>query len=121
MMRARLRMLLASFNKCASDYALARLEIALADPQSPSPPVVERVRPTQGHDDEFAIRWPKALVQVAAAADFIAAAKPRVLDEKHAPAWTHLGRAVKMLTQFAEGIEWLGAAAKRGATGEGRR
>lgn len=121
MMRARLRMLLTSFNKCASDYALARLEVALADPQSPSPPVVERVRPTLGPDDEFAIRWPAALTQVAAAADFIAAGDRRNVDVQNDLAWTRLGRAVKMLAQFAESIEWLGATAKRGAAGEGHR
>ena len=120
-MRTRLRMLLTSFNTCASDYALARLEVALANPESASPPMVERVGPTLGPDDEFAVRWPKALAQVAAAADFIAAGDQRGLGEKHDVSWTRLGRAVKMLAQFAESIEWLGATAKRGAPGEGNR
>ena len=118
-MRTRLRMLLTSFNKCASDYALARLEVALADPGSASPPIVERVGPALGADDEFAVRWPAALTQVASAADFVAAGKRRALDAKLDLAWARLARAVKMLAQFAESIEWLGAAPKRGATREG--
>jgi len=114
-------MLLTSFNKCASDYALARLEVALADPRSPSPPVVERVGPSLGPEEEFIVRWPLALTQVAAAADFIAAGNRRGMDAQDDLAWTRLKRAVKMLAQFAESIEWLGSSAKRGATGETNR
>src|SRR5579863_2319230 len=97
MMRTRLRMLLTSFNKCASDYALARLEVALANPAAPSPPVVERVGPALGADDEFAVRWPAALTQVASAADFIAAGERRAIVVKQELAWARLARAVKML------------------------
>jgi hypothetical protein len=117
-MRIRLRLLLTSFNKSAMDYALARLEVALANPASPAPPIVTRLGPYLRLDDDVAARWPAALAEVGAAADYIAAGNRGVLGIKEDLAWARLVRAVKMIAQFAESIEWVGVEPKANAAGE---
>ena len=108
MMRIRLRMLLTSFNKSVADYALARLEVALANPGAPAPPIVDRLIPHPRAGEAFTSRWPTALAQAGAAADFVAAGNRGALRIKQDLSWARLARAVKMIVQFAESIEWLG-------------
>jgi len=117
-MRIRLRLLLTSFNKAVMDYALARLEVASANPGVPSPPVVNRLGPYLRLDDDLAARWPAALGQVGVAADYVAGGVAGSLRIKQDLAWGRLAQAVKMIQQFAESIEWIGVEPKANATGE---
>lgn len=120
MMRIRLRLLLTSFNKSVMDYALARLEVALANPGVPAPPVVDRVgAPSHGDDDDFESRWPTALAQAALAAQYVADGTCGALGIKRDLAWARLVRAAKMIGQFADSIECFGAEHGEGRTGEG--
>jgi hypothetical protein len=118
MMRIRLRLLLTSFNKSAMDYALARLEVAAQNPQTPSAPVVNRLGPHLRLDDDLTAKWPTAVGQVGAAADYMAAGNRCALGIKQDLAWSRLERAVKMLVQFADSIEWIGVEPRANATGE---
>ena len=117
-MRIRLRLLLTSFNKTVMDYTLARLEVALANHATPAPPVVNRLGPYARNDDEFATKWPTALAQVGAAAAYLAAGNRGTFDVKRDLAWARLARAVKMVAQFAESIDCLGAEPKTSAAGD---
>jgi hypothetical protein len=118
MMRIRLRLLVTSFNKAAMDYALARLEVALANPGAPSPPVLNRLGPHLRLDDGFDDAWPAALAQVGAAADYIAAVGAGAWRVKRDLAWSRLERAVKLAAQFAESIEWIGVDPRAAAPGD---
>ena len=117
-MRIRLRMLLTSFNKSAMEYALARLEVALANPAAPAPPVVSRLGASVRSDDDLTAKWPSAVAQVGAAAEYVAAGIRGDFDFDRDAAWTRLTRAVKMMTQFAESIEWLAVQPRANAAGE---
>ena len=117
-MRIRLRLLLTSFNKAVMDYALARLEVALANPGVSSPPVVNRLGPYLRMDDDLAAKWPAALVQVGIAVDYVAAGDRGSLRIKKDLAWARLAHAVKMIEQFAQSIEWIGVEPKASAAGE---
>lgn len=117
-MRIRLRLLLTSFNKAVMDYALARLEVALANPGAPSPPVINRLGPYLRLDDDLAAKWPAALAQVGVAARYVAAGAGGSIRIKQDLAWARLAHAVKMIEQFAESIEWIGVEPKASAAGE---
>jgi hypothetical protein len=117
-MRIRLRLLLTSFNKAVMDYALARLEVALANPGVPSPPIVNRLGPYLRLDDDLAAKWPAALVQVGIAVDYVDAGARGSLGIKKDLAWTRLEHAVKMIEQFAQSIEWIGVEPKASAAGD---
>jgi len=117
MMRIRLRLLLVNFNKAVVDYALARLEVALANPASAAPPVINRLGP-HVQLDGFAACWPAVLSQVGAAADFIAAGNRGDLGVKRDRAWLRLARSAKIVGQLAESIEWVGAEPRAGAPGD---
>jgi hypothetical protein len=118
MMRIRLRLLLTSFNKSVMDYALARLEVALQNPGMPAPPVISRLGPSSRIEDGFGSKWPAALGQVGAAADYIAAGDRGALGVDLNLAWSRLARAVKMVGQFAESIEWIGVESRANAAGD---
>ena len=105
MMRIRLRLLLTSFNKSAIDYALARLEVALANPHAPAPALVDRVGIQSRADDDFEACWPAALVQVSLASAYVIDGNRGAIAVKRDLAWARLSRAVKMLRQFADSIE----------------
>jgi len=120
-MRARLRLLLTSFNKSVAEYALARLEVALANPGAPSPPVISSLGPYVRLDDEFASKWPAALAQIGAAARYIAAGNRGALGIKRELEWTRLARIVKTIARSAESIEWIGPDGKRNPARDQRR
>lgn len=120
MMRIRLRLLLTSFNKSVMDYALARLEVALANPDAPAPPVVDRIGAQSRFDIEFETRWPGALAQVSFASDYVVDGNRGAIDVKRDLAWARLSRAVRMIGQFAESIESFGRERGEGRTGGGR-
>jgi len=117
-MRIRLRLLLTSFNKAVVDYALARLEVAFANPGAPSPPVVNRLGPYLRLDDDLAAKWPAALGQVGAAAQYVASVDRGAIRIKRDLAWERLARSVRMIEQFAGSIEWIGVEPKAKAGGE---
>ena len=118
MMRIRLRLLLTSFNKSAMDYALARLEVAMENPDAPSAPVVSRLGPHLRLEDDLTAKWPAAIGQVGAAADYVAAGNRGALGIKQGPSWARLTRAVKLIAQFADSIEWIGVESRANATGD---
>ena len=118
MMRIRLRLLLTSFNKSVMDYTLARLEVAHGNPLAPAPPVINRLGPHLRIEDGLAAKWPAALGQVGAAADYVAAGNRGDLRIKQDLAWSRFARSVKMLGQFAESIEWVGVEPRASASGE---
>ena len=118
MLKAGAGLLITSFNKAVVDYALARLEVALANPAAPAPPVVDRLGPSLRLDAEFNAKWPHALAQVGAAADFVASGNRRAIGVKHDRAWARLARSVRMIAQFAQSIEWVGVEPRRRAAGE---
>ena len=105
MMRIRLRLLLTSFNKSAMDYALARLEVALANPDAPAPPVVDRVGVHVHAGDDFDARWPAALAQVSLASAYVVDGNRGAIEVKRDLAWARLSRAVNMIRQFADSID----------------
>jgi len=117
-MRIRLRLLLTSFNKAVVDYALARLEVALANPGVASPPVVNRLGPYLRLDDDLAAKWPAALAQVGAAAGYVADGERGALRIDKDSAWARLAQSVRMIEQFAGSIEWIGVEPKAKAGGE---
>jgi hypothetical protein len=120
MMRIRLRLLLTSFNKSVMDYALARLEVALANPGVPAPPIVDRVGvPLRNGGDDFEARWPTALAQTSLVAQYVADGTCGSLGIKRDLAWARLVRAAKMIGQFADSIECFGAERGESRTGEG--
>ena len=119
-MRIRLRLLLTSFNKSVMDYALARLEVALANPDAPAPPIVDRVGAHLRFDDDFEARWPVALAQAGAASKYIVDGNRGAIGVDRDLAWARLSRAVKMMGQFVESIESFGRQRGEGRTGGGR-
>jgi hypothetical protein len=119
MMRIRLRLLLTSFNKSVMEYALARLEVAQANPAAPAPPVLNRLGPYAQLDQTLAGAWPAVHAQVGAAADYIAAGNGGRLDVKRDLSWSRLERAVKLAVQFAESIDWIGVDPRTAAGEEG--
>ena len=119
MIRIRLRLLLTSFNKSAMDYALARLEVALANPEAPAPPVVDRVGIHLHPGDDFDARWPTALAQVASASAYVVDGNRGAIAVKRDLAWARLSRAVKMVRQFADSIECFAHERGEGRIGGG--
>ena len=119
MMRIRLRLLLTSFNKSVMDYSLARLEVALANPDAPAPPVVGRVGVPFRAGDDFEARWPAALAQAALAARYVADGAAGALQVKRDLAWARLARSVRMIGHFAESIEGFGRERGQSRSGGG--
>lgn len=120
MMRIRLRLLLTSFNKSVMEYALARLEVALANPDVPAPPIIDRVGvPLRHGDSDFEARWPTALSQTALAAQYVADGTRGGLGVTRDLTWARLAKAVKMIGQFADSIECFGVERGEGRAGEG--
>jgi hypothetical protein len=118
MMRIRLRLLVTSFNKAVMDYALARLEVALANPGAPAPPVLQRLGPYVRLDDRFAVAWPDAIARVREAKEFVAGVKAGARGVKRDAAWERLERAAASASQFAQSIEWIGVESGAAAPGE---
>lgn len=119
MKHIRLRLLLTSFNKSAMDYALARLEVALANPGAPAPPVVDRVGVRLHADDDFYARWPGALAQVSSASAYVIDGNRGAIAVRRDLAWARLARAVKMIRQFADSIECFADERGEGRIGGG--
>ena len=118
-MRIRLRLLLTSFNKSVMDYALARLEVALANPKAPAPPLVDRVGVQLHAAEDFEARWPAALAQVSLASGYVADGSRGAIAVKRDLAWARMSRAVKMIRQFADSVELFAHERGEGRIGGG--
>jgi len=119
MMRIRLRLLLTSFNKSVMEYALSRLEVALANPDAPAPPVVDRVGVQSQAAEDFDARWPSAVSQVSLASAYIVDGNRGAISVRRDLAWARMSRAVKMIRQFADSIELFAHERGEGRIGGG--
>lgn len=105
-MDVRLVQLLGSFIAARSEYALARLEFALRHPETPSPPVIDRLADAS----ERALRdeWPALENQLGAGLAYA-----RNLERKRrggaqgAESLRRLQRSLKELDQYARAITWV--------------
>ena len=105
-MEVRLVQLLASFIEVSTDYALARLEVALQHPEAPAPPVIPR--PSEASEDALREEWPAIESQLEAARAFV-----KHLDGKNGKhsrkdqTYGWLRRTVKELDQYARAVRWV--------------
>lgn len=113
-MRARLRLLVRSFNEAVSEYTLARLEVAAATPHAAVPPALVRLVPASRGDDGLASRWRDALAQVADVPRFIRAADQQPGNR----AWSSMEHAARAAAQYARGIALVADDARTPASGE---
>ena len=104
MIRLRLRTAVAAFNHAASEYALARLEIAAAHPRIVAPPVIDRLGVNARADDEGRV-WRVALRQIRTAESYVRTGASAVA-RRHG-AWSKLIAAFAFVKQFAISIETL--------------
>jgi hypothetical protein len=89
-----------------ADYSLARLEYAMAHPQAPAPPVIDKLPDAS----EATLRgvWPHIEAHLDAACAYVkqlGASNGKHGQEDPAAAW--LGRTVKELDQYARAIRWV--------------
>lgn len=111
-MRVRMRLLLTSFNKAIAEYVLARLELALANPDAPAPPLVARLGAYLPLDEGFQDSWPRAHAQVIAALEYIEAVKRGALVLRRDGVWERFTFSVRQMAQYASGIDWLQTSAR---------
>jgi len=105
-MEVRLVQLLGSFITTTSAYTLARLEFALRNPQSPVPPVIDRL--SDASSATLRADWGCIENQLEAARDDLrklddARGKRAVYD----PTFASLQRAVRELEQYARAVRWV--------------
>ena len=105
-MDVRLVQLLGSFITARSQYALARLELAMHFPKDPAPPVIDRLaEPT-----EQALReeWPLLEEQLEAALAYAAglerSKRRKVMKDE---GFRYLQRSLRELDQYARAIRWV--------------
>ena len=110
MMRLRLRMMVAGFNRAVSDYTLARLEITAGHPRIAAPPVIDRLGAHTGEHDEGRV-WRAAIRQVHAGDVYVKTGASAVARRDRA--WDRLAAAFELLKEFAAGIEALRVAGAR--------
>jgi hypothetical protein len=112
-MRARLRLLVRSFNEAAAEYTLARLEVAAGAPHDAAPPVLSRLLPASRADDRMPKTWSDALSHVVEVLRFIrAAGRPR------SRAWSAMERAARAAAQYAQGIALVAEESRAPASGD---
>ena len=105
-MDVRLVQLLASFITARSEYALARLECAMHDPNLPAPPVVDRL--SEASERALRDEWPALERQLDAALTFAKhfskSAGKRWSEDA---AYKAFDRALRELDQYARAIRWV--------------
>jgi hypothetical protein len=102
----RLVQLLASFIRVSADYSLARLELAMADPQLPSAPVIDKL--PDASEDTLRGIWPAIEAQLEDALAYAKQLEPsRGRDGKGDAAAAWLRRTLKELDQYARAIRWV--------------
>jgi hypothetical protein len=105
-MDVRLVQLLGSFITARSEYALARLECSMRDPELPSPPVIDRLSEASG--DALRDEWPVVEKQLDAALAY-----GKLLARNVGTRWQDEGayrafdRALRELDQYARAIRWV--------------
>lgn len=105
-MEVRLVQLLASFIRVGADYALARLEVAIAYPDRPAPPVIDR--PPDASEHSLRTAWPVIEGQLGEARRYAKQFSPaggRQAQEDLSAAW--LRRTIQELDQYARAIRWV--------------
>lgn len=112
-MRVRLRLLLTSFNRAIAEYVLARLELSMANPDVPPPPVIARLGAYLPLDEGFRDSWPQANVQVRAALAYVEDVGRARIKMRRDAGWERFAFAVRQVAQYASGIDWLQSAGGR--------
>ena len=105
-MEVRLVQLLASFIRVSADYSLARLELAMARPDLPAPPLLDRL--PDASEASLRMSWPTVESQLEAARAFAKQLVPASGNQdrdRDAAAW--LVRTLQELDQYARAIRWV--------------
>ena len=99
-MDVRLVQLLSSFIRVSSEYALARLEVAMSRPGENAPPVIER--PPDAGEHTLRLLWPGIEAQLDAARAY-----SKQLSRGGGTEEEWLRRTVEELDQYARAIRWV--------------
>ena len=105
-MDVRLVQLLASFIRARGEYALARLECAMHDEQSPPPPVIDRL--TDASEMTLRTEWPAVERQLEAAVAYgklLSRTKSKLYREDGG--FRALDRTLREMDQYARAIRWV--------------
>jgi hypothetical protein len=105
-MDVRLVQLLGSFIRARGDYALARLECAMLDGDSPAPPTIDRL--TDASETTLRVQWPVVERQLDAALAYgklLSRTQNKAFGEE--PAFRALDRSLRELDQYARAIRWV--------------
>ncbi len=105
-MEVRLVQLLGSFITTTSAYTLARLEYAMRHPESPAPPLIERL--SDASETTLRTQWERVELQLEIARRYLQAnddarGKRAVYDSTFAA----LQRNTKELEQYARAVRWV--------------
>lgn len=104
-MEVRLVQLLASFIRVSADYALARLEFALARPDAQAPPLIDRLE--DASEETLRTQWPGIEMQLEAAIAYVKHLPARTGNERADTSAGWLGRTTQELDQYARAIRWV--------------
>jgi hypothetical protein len=105
-MDVRLVQLLGSFIRARGDYALARLECAMIDDETPAPPIIDRL--TDASEMTLRVEWPIVERQLDEALQYskaLSRAKSRTFQRE--PGYRSLERSLRELDQYARAIRWV--------------
>jgi hypothetical protein len=105
-MEVRLVQLLGSFITTTSAYTLARLEYAMRHPDSPAPPLIDRL--SNASEESLRMEWERVERQLERARRFLkehddARGKRAVYD----PSFGWLQRTTRELEQYARAVRWV--------------
>jgi hypothetical protein len=105
-MDVRLVQLLGSFITARSEYALARLECSMRDPELPSPPIIDRL--SEASERALREEWPIVERELDAALAF-GKLLARNLGKRwqSEPAYRNLDRVLREMDQYARAIRWV--------------
>lgn len=105
-MDVRLVQLLASYIETASSYALARLDLAMAQPGAMLPPLLPR--PSAASETVLRDEWPRSQRALEAAMKYVRDAERGhvSVDRTHA-AFGWVERCIRELDQYARCIQWV--------------
>ena len=105
-MEVRLVQLLGSFITTTSAYALARLEFAMQHPESPAPPLIERLPDASALT--LRTRWERVEAQLEDARRYVKAqGDSRSRRAPHDPSLAWLTRTTHELEQYARAVRWV--------------
>jgi hypothetical protein len=105
-MEVRLVQLLGSFIITTSAYTLARLEYAMRHPESPAPPVIDRL--SDASESSLRGEWDRVERQLETARRYL-----REHDDSrgkravHDPSFAWLLRTTRELEQYARAVRWV--------------